>query len=139
MLAPSLFNTCMNWVIGRGVEQSHCGASVSNTEITDPVFADEATIFAESLEVMVMVLEALHEEVKPLGLKVSRAKTKVQVFEGILGETVQSVHACVEVIEILKNFTYLGSVVHNDGRLSQEVTHRIGLAHGVMDSLNTRR
>ncbi|KAG0724835.1 Trafficking protein particle complex subunit 11 [Chionoecetes opilio] len=35
-------------------------------------------IFAESLEVLVMALEALHEEAKPLGLKVSWLKTKVQ-------------------------------------------------------------
>ncbi|KAG0721870.1 Ankyrin repeat and SOCS box protein 3 [Chionoecetes opilio] len=36
-------------------------------------------IFAESLEVLVMALEALHEEAKPLGLEVSWLKTKVQV------------------------------------------------------------
>ena len=86
-----------------------------------------------------MALDALHEEVKPLGLKVSWAKTKVQVFGGVLDETVpiQSVHVCGEDIEILKSFTYLGSVVHNDGGSSQEVTRRIGLAHGVMDSLKT--
>ena len=66
-----------------------------------------------------------------MGLKVSWAKTKVQVFGGVLDETVQSVQACGEDIEILKTFTYLGSVVHN------EVTRRIGLAQGVMDSLNT--
>ena len=93
-----------------------------------------------------MALEALHEEqVKPLGLKVSWAKTnKVQqVFGGVLDKTVlQSVHACGEDIEILKNLTqHLGSVVvHNDGGSSQEVTRQIGeLAHhGVMDSLNTQ-
>ena len=37
-------------------------------------FADDAAILAE---VQVMALEALYEEVKPLGLKVSWAKTKV--------------------------------------------------------------
>ncbi|KAG0730553.1 hypothetical protein GWK47_028009 [Chionoecetes opilio] len=40
-------------------------------------------IFAESLEVLVMALEALHEEAKPLGLEVSWLKTKVQVFGDI--------------------------------------------------------
>ena len=55
--------------------------------------ADDAAIFAESLEVLVMALEALQEEVRALGLKVSWAKTKVQVFEGVLDETVQSVYA----------------------------------------------
>ena len=69
-----------------------------------------------------MALEALHKEVKPLGLKVSWAKTKVQGFGGVLDETVQSVHACGKDIEILKNFLYLGSVVHNNGGSSHEVT-----------------
>ena len=50
------------------------------------------------------------------------------MFGGVLDETVQSVHACGKDIEILKNFTYLGSVVHNDGGSSQEVTRQIGLA-----------
>ena len=84
-----------------------------------------------------MVLEALHEEAKPLGLQVSWAKTKVQVFGSLLDETVQSVHACGEDVEISESFTYLGSVVHNNGESGQEVLRRIGLAHGVMDSLNT--
>ena len=100
VLAPSLFNTCMDWVLGRVVEQSYCGASIGNTKITDLVFADDAD--DESLEVLVVALEALHEEVKPLGLKVSWAKTKIQVFGGVLDETVKSVHACGEDIEILK-------------------------------------
>ncbi|KAG0710151.1 Protein phosphatase 1F [Chionoecetes opilio] len=59
------------------VDQSDCGASVGNTKITDLVFADDSIIFAESLEVLVMALEALHEEAKPLGLEVSWLKTKV--------------------------------------------------------------
>ena len=56
MLAPSLFNTFMDWVLGRVVEQNHCGASVDNTEITDLAFADDAAIFAELLEVLVLAL-----------------------------------------------------------------------------------
>ena len=66
ILASSLFNTCMDWVLGRVVNQSHCGAFVSNTKITDLGFT-----LAESLEVLVMALEALHEEAKPLRLQVS--------------------------------------------------------------------
>ncbi|KAG0723422.1 Transposon TX1 uncharacterized protein [Chionoecetes opilio] len=136
ILAPSLFNACMDWVLDKVVDQSDCGASVGNTKITDLVFADDAVIFAESLEVLVMALEALHEEAKPLGLEVSWLKTKVQVFGDLLDEAVQSVHACGEGFEILKSFTYLGSAVHNDGGSRQEVLRRIGIAHGVMDSLS---
>ncbi|KAG0717153.1 hypothetical protein GWK47_055077 [Chionoecetes opilio] len=90
-----------------------------------------SVIFAESLEVLVMALEALHEEAKLLGLEVSGLKTKVQVFEGLIDETVQSVHACGEDIEISESFTYLGSAVQNDGGSRQEVLQRIGIAHGL--------
>ncbi|KAG0730410.1 Gypsy retrotransposon integrase-like protein 1 [Chionoecetes opilio] len=100
VLAPSLFNACMDWVLDKVVDQSDCGASIGNTKITDLVFADDAVIFAESLEVLVMALKALHEEAKPLGLEVSWLKTKVQVFGDLLDEAVQSVHACGEDIEI---------------------------------------
>ncbi|KAG0714353.1 Ubiquitin carboxyl-terminal hydrolase 46 [Chionoecetes opilio] len=78
VLAPSLVNACMDWVLDKVVDQSDCGASIGNTKITDLVFADDAVIFAESLEVLAMALEALHEEAKPLGLEVSWLKTKVQ-------------------------------------------------------------
>ncbi|KAG0713027.1 Transposon TX1 uncharacterized protein [Chionoecetes opilio] len=84
VLAPSLFNACMDWVLDKVVDQSDCGASVGNTKITDLVFADDEVIFAESLKVLVMALEALHEEAKPLGLEVSWLKTKVQSYEGYL-------------------------------------------------------
>ncbi|KAG0723026.1 LINE-1 retrotransposable element ORF2 protein [Chionoecetes opilio] len=136
VLAPSLFRACMDWVLDKVVHQSNCGASVGNTKITDLVFADDAVIFAESLEVLLMALEALHGEAKPLGLEVSWLKTKVQVFGELLDEAVQSVHACGEDIEILESFTYLGSAVHNDGGSRQEVLRRIGIAHGAMDSLS---
>ena len=78
-----------------------------NTEITDIVFADDAAIFAESLGVLLMALETLHEEVKCLGLKVSWAKTSFRCLEAYWRE--QSVHECGQDIEILENFTYLGN------------------------------
>ena len=86
------------------MDQNHCGESVGNTKITDLVFADDAVIFAESLEVLVMALEALHEEIKLLVLQVSWPNTNVQVFGGLLDETVQSIHGYGEDIDILDSF-----------------------------------
>ncbi|KAG0717243.1 Spindle pole body protein pcp1 [Chionoecetes opilio] len=59
----------MDWVLGKVVDLSDCGTTLGNTKITDLVFADDAVIFVESLEVLVMALEALHEEAKPFGLE----------------------------------------------------------------------
>ena len=74
-----------------------------------------------------MALEVLHEEAKPLGLQVSWPITKVQVFGGLLDETVQCIHACGEDIDILDSFKYLGNVVHNNSGSRQEVLRRIGI------------
>ena len=53
-------------------------------------------MFAESLEILIVALEALHKE----ALHVSWPKTKIQVFRGLMNETVQSVHLCGKNIEI---------------------------------------
>ena len=80
-----------------------------------------------------MALDAFSNEAKPLGLEVW-TKTKNQDFGDLLGEPVQSVSACGEDIEVTESFTYLGSVVLNSGLSDHEVSRRIGLAAGVMNS-----
>ena len=35
VLAPLFFNTCMDWILGKVVNQSHCGASVGKIKITE--------------------------------------------------------------------------------------------------------
>lgn len=43
-------------------------------------FADVAVILAESSEILAAALEALSRKAKPLGLHVSRIKTKILAF-----------------------------------------------------------
>ena len=61
----------------------------------------------------------------------------VQVFGDLLNETIQSIHASGEDIDIYESLIYLGSVVHNNGGSRQEVLQRICFAQGVMDSFST--
>ena len=75
-----------------------------------------------------MALETLHEEVKPLELQVFWPMTRDQVFGSLLGETIQSKHACGENHCSLESFTYLGSVVHNNGGSCNK-------SYDIMDSL----
>ena len=119
----------MDWVLGKVVDQNHCRASVGNTKITDLVFVVDKLVFVESLGVLVMAFEALHEEAKPLGLQVSWPKTKVQVHRGLLDETVQSICARGKDIDILDSLTYLGSMVHSNGGSRQEVVGWIHTIH----------
>ncbi|XP_069972971.1 uncharacterized protein [Penaeus vannamei] len=59
--------------------QSHCGATLGNIKVTDLDFADD-----ESFETLVVTLDALSNEAKPLGLEVSWTKTKIQDFGDLL-------------------------------------------------------
>ena len=95
VLAPTLFNACMDWVLQRAVDGSGCGASLAGSTITDLDFADDAVIFAETLETLQTALETLSEEAEPLGLRVSWIKTKIQAFSDILDTNTKSVPVCL--------------------------------------------
>ena len=52
VLAPTLFSTCMDWILGRMSESSICGAPFGNVKTSDLDFIDDAVIFAETLNII---------------------------------------------------------------------------------------
>ena len=136
VLAPTLFSTCMDWILGRMSERSSRGASFWNVKISDLDFADDAVIFAETLDILLGALEVLNEESEPLGLWVSWVKTKIQAFIDILDAAILSVPVCGEDDEVTERFTYLGSDIHVSAGCEPEVNRRLGQAWGDMDSLD---
>ena len=135
VLAPTLFSTCLDWILGRMSERSSCGASFGNVKISDLDFAD-SVIFAETLDILLGVLEVLNEETEPLGLRVPWVKTKIQAFNDILDAAILCVHVCCEDVEVTKRFTYLGSDIHLSAGCEPEVNRCLAWAWGVMDSLD---
>uniref|UniRef100_A0A3B3TD22 Reverse transcriptase domain-containing protein n=1 Tax=Paramormyrops kingsleyae TaxID=1676925 RepID=A0A3B3TD22_9TELE len=135
VLAPTLFHACMDWVLGRVVGSSSCGASVGEERFTDLDFADNAVILAESIEALIGALERLREEFECLGLLVSWIKTKIQAFNDFLGTATCSVSICRENVELVERFTYFSSDIHASGDSSYEVSRKTGRAWGVMRSL----
>ena len=75
VVAPTLFSTCMDCILGRMSERSSCGSSFGNVKISDLDFADDAVIFAETLDILLGALEVLNEESEPLGFWISLFKT----------------------------------------------------------------
>jgi len=134
--APALFNTCMDWGLGKMVERSDCGVSFGEDKFSDFDFADDAVILADTLDMLVEGLEILGEEIEPLGLKISWVKTKVQAFNGALDEAVSSVRVSEQNVNVTDRFTYLGSDVHVSASCDLEINRRLGRAYGVMDSLD---
>ena len=58
--------------------------------------ADDAVIFAETLDIVLGALEVLNEELEPLGFRISWVKTKIQAFIDILDAAILSVPVCGE-------------------------------------------
>ena len=132
VLAPTLFSTCMDWIWGRMSERSsHC-VSFGNVKISDLDFADDAVIFAETLDILLGALEVLNEELEPLGLRVSWIKTKIQACKDILDVAILSVPVCGEKVEVTERFIYLGSDIHVSAGCEPEVSRCLGRAWGVM-------
>ena len=122
-LAPTLFNTCIDWVMGQTVEKTDCGISLGEATITDLDIADDILIFAETLEVLAGALNTLSTETKPLGLKVSWIKNMIQKFVSFFDENLDlppPVALQGENFSLVDNFVYLGSAMAAVGDLSRK-------------------
>ena len=117
-------------------ERSSCSTSFGNVKIFDLDFADDAVIFAETLEIFLGAFEVLNEESEPLGLRVSWVKTKIQAFIDILDAAFLSVPVCGEDVAVTERSTYLVSGIHVSTGCDSEVNRRLGRACGVKDSLD---
>ena len=62
VLVPTLFSTCMDWILRKMSERSSCGASLGNVKISNLDFTDDAVIFADTLGILMGALQALNEE-----------------------------------------------------------------------------
>ena len=56
----------MDWILGRMSERSSCSASFRNVKIYDLDVADDAVIFAETLDIFLGALGVLNEAMEPL-------------------------------------------------------------------------
>ena len=52
VLTPSLFCTCMDWIMGHVVGRTSCGASFGDVWMTDLDFGNDAMILAGTIETL---------------------------------------------------------------------------------------
>ena len=61
----------------RTVHRGYLGLTVGNETFTDLDFADDVSLLASMLEIVVLALEILHEESSQLGLEINWTKSKI--------------------------------------------------------------
>jgi len=77
-MAPDLFLEPMDWIMDRTVHRGLAGISIGSHVFTDLDFADDVAVLWEMLEKLILSLEILHDEARPLGLVINWDKTKIQ-------------------------------------------------------------
>jgi len=69
-----------DWLLDRTVESCSIGVTFSQSSFTDLDFADDVSLLAELLELLLPILETMASEAASLWLKVNWQKTKVQAL-----------------------------------------------------------
>ena len=121
---------------GEDVREIKLRCIVWDVKISALDFADDAVIFAETLDILLRALNVLNEELEPLGFGVSWVKAKIQSFNDIFDAAVLSESVCSEDVEVMERCTYLGSDIHVSAGCEPEVNRCLGRTWGVMDSLD---
>jgi len=80
VLAPDSFATSMDLMLERTVGQGRNGVSFDEDSYTDLNFADDVSVLAELLELLIPVLETTASEATLLDFQVNWQKTKVQAL-----------------------------------------------------------
>ena len=131
VLSPDLFNIYSEMIM-RKLEDLE-GISVGGRNITNIRYADDTALIADSEAKMQALVNTLVMESERRGLKVNFSKTKVLVVRK--GD--EQIDARIKIhsnnLEQVKSFSYLGSILTEDGRCDKEIKTRIGIAK---DSFN---
>ena len=134
-IAADMFAVSINWLTERTVHRGCCGCTLGEEEFTDLDFADDITLLAEMIEVLLLALVVMNEEAAPLGLQIDRSKTKIQQI-GNPPSTEHAVAVCNVNVKFVESFVYLGSAQHRNGSSDREIRRRIGIARDCITQLD---
>jgi len=114
----------IDWITSRSVHQGFVGVSLGQEVFTDLDFADDASIMAEMLEVLILALEIRNEESSALGLEINWNKTKIQASD-IIVDAPLDVIILGHKVDVVDSFVYLGSSVDASGGNDSDIRRRI--------------
>lgn len=129
ILILSLFSTCMEWILGKTVNQSLWGIHWQQQGY--PIFANDAVLLTESFSPGV----GCQGGQSPWDSRSPSPKARFRYMDAYQ-MTEQSVCVCGKTTEILDYFTYLCSIVQRSGGSGHGVSWWTGLVHDIMNSLD---
>ena len=130
ILSSCLFNLYSEKVISEALELQH-GITLNGEYISNVRYADDTALVAETGEQLQQMINNINDSCNKYGMSLNAKNTKVMVISKKdtweqLAITVNNTR-----LEQVKQYTYLGSLITDDGRCIQEVKKRIGQAKSV--------
>ena len=101
-----------HWLLDWTVESCLIGVAFGQISFSDLDFADDVSLLAELLELLVPILETMASEAASLGLEVNWQKTKVQAL-GYREDMPLTIKVQGQDVMVVEEFVYLGSLIHS--------------------------
>jgi len=99
--------------------------------IGDLDFADDISLLAELLSLLIPVVQAFVEEAATIGLEVNWDKTKVQAL-GTQQPDTETLDVHGHQVAVVDEFVYLGAITHSSVLSSYDIHRRSGLTRSAM-------
>ena len=103
--------------------------------VREMLFADDAALAAHTEEALQQMINSFSHACEEFGLTISLKKTNVSVQDA-------SKVPCIKIgdytLEVVEDFTYLGSTISSNLSLDKEINKRIGKASATMAKLSSR-
>ena len=116
-----------------GLEETQAGIKIAGRNISNPRYADDTTLMAESEEELKSLLIKVKEESEKVGLKLNIQKTKIMASGPITSWQIDG-----ETMEIVRDFIFLGSKIIADGDCSHGIKRHLLLGRKAMTNLDSR-
>ena len=127
VIAPDLFNCVIDHLMRRLRRRCSLRIQLGEYQLTDLDYADDLAIFAPSASMLKEALIILHEESNRVGMQISWPKTKLMTVT-LNPSNHLPLKICNTEVQFVDSFTYLGSLITNDGSSSRDITSRIAKA-----------
>ena len=112
-----------------GLEKAQAGIKIARRNISNPRYADDTTLMAESEEELKSLLIKVTVESEKVGLKLNIQITKIMASGPITSWEID--------VETVSDFIFLSSKITADGDCSYEIKRCLLLGRKVMTNLDT--
>ena len=126
ILSPSLFNLYTECIF-KSIEGMP-GINISGNIVNNLRYADDTVLIADNEQDLQNIVDTIHHQSKEFGLDMNVKKTKTMVISRKAEIPRVNITVNKNILEQVKEFTYLGQNLYEGGKNSGEVRRRIGMA-----------